>query len=64
MLPEVKYYLEKLKEYEDICRGGKDFHDCSFMDISTRTERMIEAKSQAIMVLGKLELNKIEENQK
>jgi hypothetical protein len=60
MIKEVKNYLEKLQDFKDVCKGGKDFYSCSFMDISCRSDRMEEAKKKAIKALGKLELEKIE----
>ena len=62
MIKEVKNYLEKLQDFNDVCKGGKDYHSCSFMDISCRSDRMEKAKKKAIKALGKLELEKIETN--
>lgn len=62
MIPEVKDYLKKLQDYKDVCKGGKDFYSCSFMDITCRSDRMEESKQKAIEALGKLELEKIEAN--
>lgn len=60
-IEEVKNYLEKLQDFKDVCKGGKDFLDCSFMDITYRSDRMEEAKKKAIKALGKIELQKIKE---
>lgn len=60
MIPEVQNYLEKLQDFKDACKGGKDHYACSFMDISIRDDRMLEAKKKAIKALGKIELEKIE----
>ena len=60
MIPEVQDYLEKLQDFKDVCKGGKDYYACSFMDISCRNDRMLEAKKKAIKALGKIELEKIE----
>lgn len=60
MIPEVQDYLNKLQDYKDVCKGGKDYYSCSFMDISIRDDRMEEAKKKAIEALGIIELQKIE----
>ena len=60
MIPEVEDYLNKLQDYKDVCKGGKDYYSCSFMDISVRSDRMEDAKKEAIFALGKIELEKIE----
>lgn len=62
MIKEVKKYLENLQDFKDVCKGGKDYSSCSFMDISCRSDRMEEAKQKAIKALGKLELEKFETN--
>lgn len=62
MIVEVQDYLSKLRDFKDVCEGGKDFYTCSFMDISTRSDRMEEAKKNAITALGKIELEKIEKD--
>ena len=63
MIKEVKKYLENLQDFKDVCKGGKDYSSCSFMDISCRSDRMEEAKKKAIEALGKIELEKIENNE-
>ncbi len=62
MIKEVKKYLENLQDFKDVCKGGKDYSSCSFMDISCRSDRMEEAKQKAIEALGKIELEKFETN--
>ena len=62
MIKEVKKYLENLQDFKDVCKGGKDYSSCSFMDISCRSDRMEEAKKKAIEALGKIELEKFEQN--
>ena len=60
-LEEVKNYLEKLQDFKDVCKGGKDYSCCYFMDITCRSDRMEKAKKKAIKALGKIELKKIKE---
>jgi hypothetical protein len=60
MIEEVQNYLDKLQDFKDVSKGGKYFYDCSFMDISIRSDRMEESKKKAIEALGKIELEKIE----
>ena len=60
MIQEVQDYLNKLQDFKDVCKGGKDYSACSFMDISVRSDRMEESKKKAIEMLGKIELEKIE----
>lgn len=60
MIQEVQDYLNKLQDFKDVCKGGKDYSACSFMDISARSDRMEESKKKAIEMLGEIELEKIE----
>ena len=60
MIPEVQDFLNKLQDFKDVCKDGKDYYACSFMDISIRSDRMEESKKKAIEALGKIELEKIE----
>lgn len=55
-------YQEAKQNYADVTRGGKNYHCCSFMDISIRSDRLDKAKERLIYVLGKAELKKIEES--
>ena len=60
MTKEEKYKLAK-QDFANVCKGGKDYAACSFMDISIRSDRFEEAKKQLIEELGKAELKRLEE---
>ena len=60
MLQEVTDYLDKLQDYKDVYKSGKDYYSGSLIDIGIRFNRMEEAKHKAIEALGKIELQKIE----
>ena len=60
-LPEYKKYLGAKQDFADVCKGGKDFYACSFMDISIRSDRFDEAKNKLVKTLGNLVLERLEE---
>lgn len=55
-------YIQAKKDLKDVLKGGKDYHSCSFMDISTRDERFNARKKELIEYIGISILNKIEED--
>ena len=61
MIEEVKKYFEAKQNLDDVSKGGKNYHSCSFMDISIRMDRLEEAKKKAIEALGSIKLKEIEE---
>mgnify|MGYP000036987640 FL=1 len=51
------YYLKYLKakqDFDDVSKGGKDYANCSFMDIAVRDERLENRKKELIEMLGNL----------
>ena len=51
------YYLKYLKakqDFDDVSKGGKDYANCSFMDIVVRDERLENRKKELIEMLGNL----------
>lgn len=61
---EYSKYIQAKKDLKDVLKGGKDYHSCSFMDISIRDDRFEERKKELIECIGTFILNKIEENDK
>ena len=45
-------YIAAKRNLQNVSRGGKDHHSCSFMDISVRIDRVQEAKKEYAMELG------------
>ena len=58
---EYSKYIQAKKNLKDVLRGGKDYHSCSFMDISIRDDRFEARKKELIECIGIFILNKIEE---
>ena len=58
---EYSKYIQAKKDLKDVLRGGKDYHSCSFMDISIRDDRFEARKKELIEYIGIFILNKIEE---
>ena len=57
----IEKYKQTKQDFADVCKGGKHYSSCSFMDISIRRGRFEEAKKQLIKELGKAELKRLEE---
>lgn len=57
----LEKYKQAKQDFADVCKGGKDYSSCSFMDITIRDDRLKEAKKQFIKELGKAELKRLEE---
>ena len=57
----IENYKQAKQNFADVCKGGKNYSSCSFMDISVRNDRFEEAKKQLIEELGKAELKRLEE---
>ena len=57
----LEKYKQAKQDFADVCKGGKHYSSCSFMDISIRNDRLEEAKKQLIKELGKAELKRLEE---
>ena len=62
-LPEYRKYLSAKQDFADVCKGGKDFYACSFMDISIRSDRYDESKNKLIKTLGKIVLENLEKGE-
>lgn len=60
-LPEYRKYLSAKQDFADVCKSGKDYSACSFMDISIRSDRYDESKNKLIKTLGNLVLERLEE---
>ena len=58
---EYSKYIQAKKDLKDVLKGGKDYHSCSFMDISIRDDRFEARKKELIKCIGIFILNKIEE---
>ena len=58
---EYSKYIQAKKDLKDVLKGGKDYHSCSFMDISIRDDRFETRKKELIECIGIFILNKIEE---
>ena len=58
---EYSKYIQAKKDLKDVLKGGKDYHSCSFMDISIRDDRFEARKKELIEYIGIFILNKIEE---
>ena len=58
---EYSKYIQAKKDLKDVLKGGKDYHSCSFMDISIRDDRFEARKKELIECIGIFILNKIEE---
>lgn len=58
---EYSKYIQAKKDLKDVLKGGKDYHSCSFMDISIRDDRFESRKKELIECIGTFVLNKIEE---
>lgn len=58
---EYSKYIQAKKDLKDVLKGGKDYHSCSFMDISIRDDRFEARKNELIECIGIFILNKIEE---
>ena len=54
-------YNKCKQDLKDVSKGGKDYDNCSFMDISTRADRLKESEQKLIIALGTKELNELEE---
>ena len=57
----IENYKQAKQNFADVCKGGKHYSSCSFMDIFIRSGRFKEAKKQLIKELGKAELKRLEE---
>ena len=57
----IENYKQAKQNFADVCKGGKHYSACSFMDISVRGDRFEEAKKQLIEELGKAGLKRLEE---
>ena len=57
----LEKYKQAKQDFADVCKGGKHYSSCSFMDIPIRDDRLKEAKKQFIKELGKAELKRLEE---
>ena len=62
-LPEYRKYLSAKHDFADVCKGGKDYSACSFMDISIRSDRFDEAKNELVKTLGKIVLENLEKGE-
>ena len=58
---EYSKYIQAKKDLKDVLKGGKDYHSCSFMDISIRDDRFEARKKELIECIGIFILYKIEE---
>ena len=58
---EYSKYIQAKRDLKDVLKGGKDYHSCSFMDISIRDDRFEARKKELIECIGIFILNKIEE---
>ena len=58
-MTEKEKYLIAKQNLADVKKGGKDHINCSFMDISIRTDKFNEAKNNFIKYLGKKQLKKL-----
>ena len=58
---EYSKYIQAKKDLKDVLKGGKDYHSCSFMDISIRDDRFEARKKELIECIGIFILNEIEE---
>lgn len=58
---EYSKYIQAKKDLEDVLNGGKDYHSCSFEDISIRNVRFEVRKNELIECIGIFILNTIEE---
>ena len=58
---EYSKYIQAKKDLKDVLKGGKDYHSCSFMDISIRDDRFEVRKKELIECIGIFILNTIEE---
>ena len=58
---EYSKYIQAKKDLKDVLKGGKDYHSCSFMDISVRDDRFEARKKKLIKYIGTFVLNKIKE---
>ena len=56
---EYSKYIQAKKDLKDVLKGGKDYHSCSFMDISIRDDRFEARKKKLIKYIGKLVLDEI-----
>ena len=61
---EYSKYIQAKKDLKDVLKGGKDYHSCSFMDISIRDDRFEARKKELIECIGTFVFNQIEENGK
>ena len=57
----IENYKQAKQDFADVCKGGKHYSSCSFMDISIRDDRLKEAKKHLIKELGKAGLKRLEE---
>lgn len=60
---EYSKYIQAKKDLKDVLKGGKDYHSCSFMDISIRDDRFEARKKELIECIGTFILNKIEDEE-
>lgn len=58
---EYSKYIQAKKDLKDVLKGGKDYHSCSFIDISIRNVRFEVRKKELIECIGIFILNRIEE---
>ena len=58
---EYSKYIQAKKDLKDVLIGGKDYHSCSFMDISIRDDIFEAREKELIECIGIFILNKIEE---
>ena len=58
---EYSKYIQAKQALNDVLKGGKDYHSCSFMDISVRDDRFKDRKNKLVTHIGKCILSKIEQ---
>ena len=58
---EFELYYTAKENLAHVTRGGKDYSNCSFTDISIRRDRLKTAKDELCNRLGKLLLKQLEE---
>lgn len=58
----VAKYLEVIQDLADVSKGGKDYVNCSWMDISVRADREKKVRAELIRQLGTLALAELNIN--
>ena len=55
----VAQYSKAVQALADVSKGGKDYVNCSWMDISIRVDREKEARAKLVKQLGELAFAKL-----